>query len=201
MTGYNGIFNVTNKKIKFYFTKSTTDKGVFIHITNPPVAYENESLNDETNRNKIEEGHFAEINYPLQLNHFFSNLGGTIEIPRQKPLVNFTTDYIIIEIRGFNAKTFMKNITYHLIQLTFYHLTILISNVISLKELFSKVKNHRQFKISRWMLARGLYSLKNLKVEYKGMCWKLKIFVPSINFITKSGNRYLVIFNGHCFTF
>ena len=44
LTGYNGIFNVTNSNIKFYFKKTNTNEGVFIQVTIQPGAYEFESL-------------------------------------------------------------------------------------------------------------------------------------------------------------
>ena len=44
VTGYNGIFNVTDKNNKFYFTKSLSDEHGFIQILIPKVAYELESL-------------------------------------------------------------------------------------------------------------------------------------------------------------
>ena len=40
LTGYNGIFNVTNSNKKFYFMKSITDEDGFVQITIPPGAYE-----------------------------------------------------------------------------------------------------------------------------------------------------------------
>ena len=45
LTGYKGIFSVTDKNNKFYFTKSITNDDVFIQITTPNGAYEIESLN------------------------------------------------------------------------------------------------------------------------------------------------------------
>ena len=35
LTGYNGIFNVTNSNNKFFFANSITDKDGFIQITIP----------------------------------------------------------------------------------------------------------------------------------------------------------------------
>ena len=55
-TGYNGIFNVTDKNNKFYFTKSLTDGDGFIQISIPKGAYEIESLNNEIKRINIEKG-------------------------------------------------------------------------------------------------------------------------------------------------
>ena len=37
LTGYKGIFNITDNN-KFYFTKSITDDDGFIQITIPPAA-------------------------------------------------------------------------------------------------------------------------------------------------------------------
>ena len=47
LTGYNGIFIVTDKNNKFYFKKTITDGDGFIQITVPPGAYEIQSLNNE----------------------------------------------------------------------------------------------------------------------------------------------------------
>ena len=64
LTGYNGIFNVTNKNNKFYFAKSVSDDG-YVPITIPPGAYEIESLNNEIKRIIIEKEYYTEINYPF----------------------------------------------------------------------------------------------------------------------------------------
>ena len=50
LTGYNGIFNVTDKNDKFYFTKSITDDDGFIQLTTPAGAYELEILNIQIKR-------------------------------------------------------------------------------------------------------------------------------------------------------
>ena len=49
LTGYNGIFNVTNENNKFYFKKSNIEED-FIQIKIPNGAYEVESLDKETKR-------------------------------------------------------------------------------------------------------------------------------------------------------
>ena len=56
LTGYNGIFNVTDKINKFYFANSITDEGDFIRISIPPGAYGLESLDKQIKRTIIEEG-------------------------------------------------------------------------------------------------------------------------------------------------
>ena len=45
LTGYNGIFNNTNKNNNFYFTVSINNDDFWL-FTIPPGAYELESLND-----------------------------------------------------------------------------------------------------------------------------------------------------------
>ena len=40
LTGYNGIFNVTNSNNKFYFAKTITNEDGFIQVTIPQGAYE-----------------------------------------------------------------------------------------------------------------------------------------------------------------
>ena len=60
LSGYNGIFDVTNKNKKLYFEKSFTDKVGFIQETFSPGAYELESLNDEGNRTIFGEVCFTE---------------------------------------------------------------------------------------------------------------------------------------------
>ena len=59
LTGYNGIFKVTNSNNKFYFIKSIIDEHGYIQDTIPSGAYEIESLNIEIKRIIIEEGHYT----------------------------------------------------------------------------------------------------------------------------------------------
>ena len=73
LTGYNGIFNVTNENNKFYFIKSITDKDGNIIITIPPSAYEIESLNNEIKRIIIDEEHYTEANYPFSIKPNFQH--------------------------------------------------------------------------------------------------------------------------------
>ena len=40
LTAYIGIFNITNKNSKFYFTKSNSDEDGFFQYTIPPGANE-----------------------------------------------------------------------------------------------------------------------------------------------------------------
>ena len=79
LTGYSGIFNVTNANNEFYFTKSISDDDGFVQITISPGAYELENLSDEIKRIIIDEEHYTEANYPFKIKPNFSTLGSIIE--------------------------------------------------------------------------------------------------------------------------
>ena len=105
LTGYNGIFNVTNSNNKFYFKKTITDEDGFVQITIPPGASEIESLNDEIKRIIIDEEHYTEANYPFKIKPNFSTLGSIIEISPQGPIISFMFDDSIKDLLGFHAIT------------------------------------------------------------------------------------------------
>ena len=107
LTGYNGIFNVTNANNKFYFTKSITDDDHII-ITIPPGAYEIESLNNEIKRIIIDQEHYTETNYPFNIKPNFSTLGSIIEISTQGPITTFIPDVSMGDLLGFNKTTIFE---------------------------------------------------------------------------------------------
>ena len=108
LTGYNGIFNVTNSNNKFYFKKSITDEDDFIQITIPPGAYEIESLNDEIKRIIIDKEHYTIEDYPFQIKPNFSTLGSIIEIIPQGPIISFVFNDSIRHLLGFNETILYK---------------------------------------------------------------------------------------------
>ena len=79
LTGYNGIFNVTNSNNKFHFKKSITENS-FIQIVLPNGAYEIESLNNEIKRFIFDKGHCTEVDYPFTIKPNFSTLGSIVQI-------------------------------------------------------------------------------------------------------------------------
>ena len=105
LTGYNGNFNVTNSKTKFYFLKSYTDEDGYIQITIPPGAYEIESLNIEIKRIIIDEEHYTGVDYPFLIEPSFSTLGSIIEISTQGPVITFVPDDSMRDPLGFNRTT------------------------------------------------------------------------------------------------
>ena len=105
LTGYKGIFNVTDKNKNSYFMNSITDEDDFVQITIPPGAYEFESLNNEITRIVIEEEHYIEVNCPFKMKPNFSTLGSIIEISPQGPLISFMFDESIRDFLTFHAIT------------------------------------------------------------------------------------------------
>ena len=132
LTGYNGIFNATDKNNKFYFKKAIKDED-FIQIRISEGAYEIESLNNEIKRIIIEKGHYTETNYPFRITPNFSTLGSIVEILTPGPQISFVSDDSIRSLLGFNEILVWGNIIYQIILLIFYHLIIFSSNVILLK--------------------------------------------------------------------
>ena len=106
LTGYNGIFNVTNSNNKFYFKKSLVEEE-FNQIRIPEGAYEIESLNDEIKRIIIYEEHYTEANYPFKIKTNYSTLGSIIEI-QQPAMIGFVYDNSFVNLLGFNETLLYK---------------------------------------------------------------------------------------------
>ena len=105
LTGYNGIFKVTDKNNKVYFAKSISDEGGFIQIFLFPGAYEIENLNNEIRRIIIDQGHYTEEDYPFKIKPNFTTLGSIIEIPTQGPVITFVPYDNIRDLLGFDRTT------------------------------------------------------------------------------------------------
>ena len=105
LTGYNGIFNVTNENNKFYFTKSINDYEHYRVISVPPGAYEIESLNDEIKRIIINDEHFTEDTYPFVIKPNFSTLGSIVEISNEESAISFKASDSIGSLLGFKKRT------------------------------------------------------------------------------------------------
>ena len=105
LTGYNGIFNVTNTNNKCYIKKTITDEDGFIQITIPPEAYDIESLYNEMKRFAIDEGHYTRLTYPFTIKPNFSTLGYIIEKSPQGPIISFMFDDSVRDLLCVNSKT------------------------------------------------------------------------------------------------
>ena len=101
LTGYNGIFNVTSSKNKFYFKKPLIDDD-FNQNRISEGPYEIESLNNEIRRINIDKGHYIQANYQFTIKPNFSTLGSIVEISPQGPIFGFVFDDSISNLLGFN---------------------------------------------------------------------------------------------------
>ena len=109
LTGYKGIFNITIKNNKFYFSKSIIDDNHFTQIIIPQGAYELESLNKEIKRIIIDQGHFTTSDYPFLIKPNFSTLGSIIEISNEESAISFIPDDGIRDLLGFNKTSVYEN--------------------------------------------------------------------------------------------
>ena len=197
LTGYYGIFNVTNSNNKVYLTKSISDEDGFIQSTIPPGAYEIGSLNNEIKRIIIEEEHYTEANYPFTIKLNFSTLGSIIEISTQGPVITFVPDDSTRDPLGFDKITYEEN--------------NLSSNPI---DILSFDKIFLEFDIAQGMIYKGRRSgiihnwTMTLDPGYKyvesftgGITWYMMESKDVICFKLKNENNQIVSFNGQSITF
>ena len=159
MTGYNGIFRVTNKNNKLCFAKSISNEDSYIQVTIPQGAYELETLNDEIRKITVDEDYFTEADYPFTIKQNFSTLGSIIEFSRQQPLISVLPDNSMQNLLGFIASTIYDdwnlspNLVFRFLEANEVELSILL----------------------QWMLILVRNKLKNLQVVFNSKWWNLKI--------------------------
>ena len=201
LSGYNGIFNVTNSNNKFHFKKTIIDEDSFVQITIPPGAYEIESLNDEIKRIIIDEEHFTEANYPFKIKPNFSKLGSIIEISPQGPLICFMFDDSIKDLLGFHA-------------ITLYEEYILSTNPVDFLSFdnFSLecdiaqgmiFKGRKSNIIHNWTMTvdPGYKYVEKFSGDISWYMMQSKDIISSVYFKLKNENNQLVSFNGQSITF
>ena len=200
LTGYNGIFNVTDKNNKFYFKKAIKDEE-FIQIRISEGAYEIESLDNEIKRIIIEKGYYTETNYPFRITPNFSTLGSIIEILTPGPQIRFVFDDSIGSLLGFNEIPVWGK----------YNLSVNPVDILSFDNIFIECN------IAQGMIFKGKRSaiIHNFTMDvdpgYKyienfrgGVQWYMmesKDIISSICFKLKNENNEIVSFNGQSITF
>ena len=200
LSGYSGIFNVTNLNNNFSFKKSFND-GDFIQIGISPGACEIESFNVETKRIFIDKGHYSESNYPFNIKPNFSTLGSIVEIYQSGPIFSFETENSIGKLLGCD-ETILYNE---------YNSSPNPVDILSFDNIFTHTD------IAQGMIFKGKRSgiNQNFTMDadpgYKyiekfrgGLQWYMlntKDFISSVNFKIKSENDELVSFNGQSITF
>ena len=200
LTGYNGIFNITNKN-KFYFTKSIIDQNHFDHIPIPEGAYEIESLNKELIRIIINEVYFTTTDYPFLIKPNFSTLGSIIEISNEESAISFIPDDSIRDLLGFNKTSIYEK----------YNLSPNPVDIISFDNIFieTDIAQGMIFKGGRTGIIHNLTMGVDPGYKYNekfrgGVQWYMmntKDFVSSLNLKLKNENGDLVSFNGQSVTF
>ena len=201
LTGYNGIFNVTNSNKKFYSITSTSDvEPSFIII--PPGAYELESLYGEIKRICIIEGHFTESNYPFKIRPNFSILGSIIEIDVGiGRTIDFNPDNSIRDLLGFKPKILNEE----------YNLSDHSVDILSFDNIFPEsdiaqgmiFKGRKSNIIHNWTMTvdPGYKYVVKLSGGISWYMMKSKDIISSICFKLKNENRNLVSFKGQSLTF
>ena len=200
LTGYNGIFNVTNENNKFCFKKTISDDG-FIKITIPPGAYEIESLNNEIKRIIIDEEHYTEANYPFTIKPNFSTFGSIIEISPQGPIKNFMFDDSIKYLLGFNARTLYEEYTPsdHPVDILSFDNIFLECNIAQ-GIIFTGNRNGiiHNFTMD---VDPGYNYIEKFRGGVQWYMMESKDIISSICFKLKKENGNLVSFNGQSITF
>ena len=201
LTGYNGIFNVTNSSNKFYFMESITDEDGSIQITIPPSAYKIECLNKEIKRVIIDEGHFTEPNYPYKIKPNLSTLASIMEISPQGPIFSFMFEVSMRNLLGFSALTLYEE----------YNSSPKSVDILSFDNIFLEcdIAQGTIFKSKRSAIIQNFImnvnpGYNNIEKFRGGVQWFMmqsKDNISSICFKLKNENNKLVSFNGQSITF
>ena len=201
LIAYNGIFNITSKNNKFFFSKSIIDANHFNHITIPEGACEIESLNKEIKRIIINEGYFTTSDYPFLIKPNFSTFGCIIEISNEESAISFSPDDSIRDLLGFNKTTIYEK----------YKLSPNPVDIISFDNnlIETNIAQGMIFKQKRTGIIHNFTMTVNPGYKYVerfagGVAWYMlhtNDFISRINFKLKNENNELVSFNGQSVTF
>ena len=200
LSGYNGIFNVTNRNNKFYFKKNLIDED-FNQIRIPEGAYEIESLNDEIKRIIIDKEFYTIESYPFKIKPNFSTLGSIAEIKPQGPIIGFVFDDSIGSLLGFNETILYEE----------YNLSPNPVDILSFDNIFleTDIAQGMIFKRRRSGIIHNFTmdvdpGYKYIEKFRGGVQWYMmntRDFISSINFKLKNENDNFVSFNGQSITF
>ena len=199
LSGYNGIFNVTNKNNKFYFKKSLIEED-FIQIRIPEGAYEIESLDNEIKGIIIDQEHYNENDYPFKIKPNFSTLGSIIEIT-QPGIIAFIFGDSIGNLLGFDETLLYEE----------YNLSPNPVDILSFDNIFieTDIAQGMIFKGKRTGIIHnftmdvdpGYKYLEKFRGRVMWYMMDTKDVISSICFKLKNENRNLVSFNGQSITF
>ena len=197
---YNGIFNVTDKNNKFYFTKSITDNG-FIQLTIAKEVYQIESLKTESKRIIIEEGYYTEAIYPFTIKPNFSTIGSILEISTQGPVITFVPNDSIRDILGFNKTTLFEkyNLSPNPVDILLFDNIFLGCDIAQC--IIFRGKIYRIVHNFTTDIDPGYKYIENLRAGVQWYMIQSKDVISSICFKIKNENNQLVSFNGQSVSF
>ena len=195
LTGYNGIFNVTNKNNKFYFRKSINDED-FIRNTILPGAYEIKGFDKEIKRPNFDENYFTEATHPFKNLPNFNTLGSTIEISPQGPIVSFASDDTFRSILGFRETINYKeyNLSHNAFGILSYDNTFVECDIAH--GMIFRGKRSGVIHIFTMDVNAGFKYIENFRGGVQWYMIDTKVFISSINFKLKNENNKLDPFNG-----
>ena len=200
LSGYNGILNVTNSNIKFYFKENIVDDE-FIQIRIPQGSYEVESLDAEIKRNFIDKEHFTENDYPFERKPNFSTLGSIIELSQPGVVIGFVFNDSIGKLLGFGETLLYKK----------YNLSPNAVDILSFDNIFIHTdfaqgmifKGKRSGMIHNFTMDvdPGYKFIEKVRGGIQGYMMDVKDVISSINFKLKNENGNLVSFNDQSVSF
>ena len=197
LTGYNGIFNITDANNKFYYV---TPEKMIVDIVIPNGAYELEAIDLEIKRLMVLNGDSDGETFPFTIKPYFTTQGSIIEIEDGWE-IDFTYAGTIRNILGFDARVVNGN----------YNLSDHPVDIISFDNIFVECD------IAQGMIINGKRTrvIHNFTMDvnpgYKyiekfrgGIMWfmmEIKGFISAINFKLRNENGDVVSFNGQSVTF
>ena len=195
------VFLKLKVKITIFFSKSFIDDNHFQNITIPEGAYEIESLNKETKRIIIDEGHFFLEEYSFLIKPNFSTLGSIIGISNKESAISFIPDDSIRDLLGFNKTSIYEkyNLSPNPVDITSFDNFFIESDIAQgiifkgkrsgVIQNFTMTVNPGYIYVERFEGGISWYAMNNIDVN------------SSINFRLKNENTQLVSFNGQSITF
>ena len=177
LTAGSGIFDVTSRRNKLYFTSSIFDDN-FSKLSIAMGAYLMGSLTKETKWNVVEQGFFTEANSPFTIKPNFSTL--CFNIKTSSNITGRQTVFTPVGSKkgniGFKLVLIYEEYNLSYLQLIYYRLIKFSSKQIWLTEWLSKVEV-KEITISLWMLILLTNILKKLLEVLAGMRWTLMILI------------------------
>ena len=201
LTGYNGIFNVTNSNNKICFIKPVTDEDGYIQTTIARGSYEIESLNNEIKRIIIDAGHYTEANYPFTIKPNFSTHGSIIERSSQGPVITFVPDDSKRDLLGFNKTTIYEeyNLSQNLVDILSFDNFFIECNIV--QGIIFKGKRSGVIHKFTMDIDPGYKYIEKFRGGVQWYMLESKDIISSVCFKLKNENNQLVSYNGQSITF